>query len=77
MAWIFRLTALRDQWGGAIKKGETFTLVQSSSSPNSNDLLKIVKDRGTYKGTSSSLPSMGMNDSSKNTNGWLVERQKG
>ena len=23
MSWIFRLTALRDQWAGAIKKGET------------------------------------------------------
>ena len=44
MAWIFRLTALRDQWGGAIKKGETFTLVQSSSSPNSNDLLIILNE---------------------------------
>jgi hypothetical protein len=76
MAWIFKLTALRDQWGGAIKKGDTFTLVQNSSSPNSNDLVKIVKDRGTFKGTSSSLPSMGLDDDQINVNGWMIEREK-
>jgi hypothetical protein len=77
MAWIFKITALNDQWGGAIKKGETFTLVQNSSSPNHSDLVKIIKDRGTFKGTSSSLPSLGLSDNTKNSNGWLIERQKG
>jgi hypothetical protein len=76
MSWIFRLTALRDQWAGAIKKGETFTLVQNSSSPNSNDLVKIIKERGTYKGTSSSLPSMGLDDNEIKINGWIIEREK-
>jgi hypothetical protein len=75
MSYVFKLTALRDQWSGAIKKGETFTLVQNSSSPNSNDLVKMIKDRGTYKGTSSSLPSMGSSDTNE-INGWFIERSK-
>jgi hypothetical protein len=77
MAWIFKITALSDQWAGAIKKGETFTLVQNSTTPNHSDLVQMIKARGTFKGTSSSLPSLGLNDNVKNSNGWLIERQKG
>lgn len=73
MGYIFRVTALRDQWGGVIKKGETFTLVESSSSPNSATLGKQLKSMGRNFTTSTSLPSMGLNDKTKNINGWLIE----
>lgn len=76
MSHIFKLTATRSQWGGAIQAGETFTLVENSSSPNSNTLLKIIKEQGRYKGTSSSLPSMNLDDTYKETNGWIVEKIK-
>ena len=33
MSWTFRATAMRDQWSGQIKKGESFTWIQNSSSP--------------------------------------------
>lgn len=76
MSYIFKLTATRSQWGGAIQAGETFTLVESSSTPNSNTLLKIIKEQGKYKGTSSSLPSMSLNDKIKEADGWIVEKIK-
>lgn len=43
MSHIFRVTALRDQWGNCIKKGETFTLVQTSSQPSDQELKNLIK----------------------------------
>jgi hypothetical protein len=76
MSWIIRVTALKDQWGNSIKKGETFTLVQSSSQPSSLELKNLITKAGRKVTTNSSLPTMGSNEQIKEMNGWLVEKIK-
>lgn len=74
MSWIIRVTALKDQWGNSIKKGETFTLVQSSSQPSSLELKNLITKMGRKVTTYSDLPSMSDKEQVKEINGWLVER---
>jgi hypothetical protein len=76
MSWIIRVTALKDQWGNSIKKGETFTLVQSSSQPSSGELKNMLTKMGRKVTTYSELPSMGDKIQVKEMNGWLVEKIK-
>ena len=75
MPYTFRVIALRSQWGGKIQKGESFTLVQSSSSPSSHELKKQLVQSGRNITTSSSLPSMSLPKVGdvKESNGWLIE----
>jgi hypothetical protein len=74
MSWIIRVTALTDQWGNSIKKGETFTLVQSSSQPSSLELKNLITKMGRKVTTYSDLPSMSDKEQVKEKNGWLVEK---
>ena len=76
MSWIIRVTALKDQWGNSIKKGETFTLVQSSSQPSSGELKNMLIKMGRKVTTYSDLPSMGDIIQVKEMNGWLIEKIK-
>lgn len=76
MSWIIRVTALKDQWGNSIKKGETFTLVQSSSQPSSLELKNLITKMGRKVTTYSDLPSMSDKEQVKEKNGWLVEKIK-
>ena len=74
MSWIIRVTALTDQLGNSIKKGETFTLVQSSSQPSSLELKNLITKMGRKVTTYSDLPSMSDKEQVKEKNGWLVEK---
>ena len=76
MSHIFRITALRDQWGNCIKKGETFTLVQTSSQPSDQELKNLIKKMGRSVTSSSGLPSIGDKEQVKEMNGWLIEKIK-
>ena len=76
MTYIFKLTALSDQWGKCIKKGETFTLVQTSSQPSTLELKDLIKKMGRNITTYDSLPSLGDKQNIKESNGWLIERVK-
>lgn len=76
MSWIIRVTALKDQWGNSIKKGETFTLVQSSSQPSSDELKKMLTKMGRKVTSYSGLPTMSDKEQVKEMNGWLVEKIK-
>lgn len=74
MSWTFRATAMRDQWNGQIKKGESFTWIQNSSSPNAIFLKEQIEKTGRKIAGYSSLPSGPSNvGESKETNGWLLE----
>ena len=76
MSWIIRVTALKDQWGNSIKKGEKFTLVQSSSQPSSIELKNLITKMGRKVTTSGDLPTMSDKEQIKEMNGWLVEKIK-
>jgi hypothetical protein len=74
MGYIFRITALDNKWGGVIKKGECFTIICNSSSPNALALKNLLQSMGRTVLQSTSLPSMGQNENFKQINKWLIER---
>ncbi len=74
MGYIFKVTALDNKWGGAIKKGECFTIVCSSSSPSELVLKKLLTSMGRDVRQCTSLPFLGLNESIKTTNNWLIEK---
>ena len=74
MSWVFRITALDNHWGGAIRKGECFTIICNSSSPQTEALKNTLKNMGRTWLQTTSLPHMNEKVQVVNANKWLIER---
>ena len=77
MPYTMKYTTDRDDWGGAVKSGESFTVIQSQSSPNSHSLKEHLVKMGREVNRSSSIGGGGLNVGEKYTsNNWTVVRMK-
>jgi hypothetical protein len=77
MPYTMKYTTDRDDWGGAVKSGESFTIIQYTSAPNSHSLKEHLVKIGREVRTSSSMGGGGLDvgEISKSNN-WTIERIK-
>lgn len=75
MPYILKYTATKNTWGSAVKAGESFTVVQSSSGPNGQHLAGHIRKMGRDVKSSSSLGGGGLSKGETvKFNEWIIER---
>ena len=77
MGFLFKYTATRNTWGGAVNAGESFTIEQGSSAASGNHLANHLRKIGREVKISSSIGGGAIKVGETTTsNEWIIERIK-
>lgn len=77
MGYLFKYTATRKTWGGAVNSGESFTIEQNTNAPSGNHLANHLREIGREVKISSSIGGGAIKAGETTTsNEWIVERIK-
>lgn len=74
---LFKYTATRNTWGGAVNVGESFTIEQGTSSGSGQHLADHLRKMGRSVKISSSIGGGSLKVGERTTsNEWIIERIK-